>query len=173
MVGSHSLFNKVTPGALHAAFRKFQVVFLRAARIRVPFKDQMGRRAILQILLVIGGQGVQRAGLAGQQPARGLGFGGLRRRKVNAVQRELRFELFHLRWFLDLHVAGSVGGSPMSVIDRALHRVGAGLQAGGIELHVRTSSGNLTARSRIAVGQRVVVRVAAVASDCGALARKN
>ena len=77
---------------------------------------------------------------------------------------------------LDTGAGAAALGNParcVAWLANKLATFGAGLQAGGIELHVRTSSGNLTARSRIAVGQRVVVRVAAVASDCGALARKN
>src|SRR5882762_3778805 len=65
------------------------------------------------------------------------------------------------------------GGAAAAVVHRALHGVRAGLKAGGIKLNIRTAPHNLSTRRRVAVGKRIVVRVAAVASDAGALARQN
>src|SRR5438046_1625790 len=89
----------------------------------------MSRRAVLQILLVIAGEGVKRGRLAGQQTARGLGLGGLGRREVDAVQSQLGFELLNLGRLLDLDIAGCVGGATAAVIDGALHGVMAGQEA--------------------------------------------
>src|SRR5579864_1568391 len=75
----------------------------------------------------------------------------------------------NLRWFLDLDVARSIGGPASTVVDRALHGVTAGLQAGGIKLHVRAGAGDLPACGCVAIGQRIVVRIFSIAGDSGAL----
>src|SRR5438034_5579634 len=133
----------------------------------------MGRRAEFQILEVIARESVEGGGLAGQQSAGGLGLGGLRRREVDAVQGQLGLEFMHLRGFLDLDVAGSIGGAAAAVIGRALDGVSAGLQAGRIKLHVRAAASDLPAGGRVAISQRIVVRVAAIAGDSGVFTRER
>src|SRR6266481_10182204 len=78
-----------------------------------------------------------------------------------------------LRWFLDLDVAGSIGGAATAILHRALHGVRSGLQAGSIERSIRAGAANLAARSGITVCQRITVRIAARAGDSGVLARQN
>src|SRR5207237_7745710 len=68
---------------------------------------------------------------------------------------------------------GSIGGAAAAVIGRALDGVSAGLQAGRIKLHVRAAASDLPAGGRVAISQRIVVRVAAIAGDSSVFTREN
>src|SRR5713101_4522674 len=173
VIGGHAFFNQVALGAFHAPLGELHIVVLSPANIRVAFENQVGVGFKRRILLVVARQLIQGRLLAGQQPSRGFRHGGLGGREVDAVQRQLGFQLLDLRGLLDFHVAGSIGGAAAAVVHHALHAVAPRLQARGIKLHIRAAPHDLSAGRRVAVGQRIVVGVAAVASDPGALARQN
>src|SRR6266576_1308303 len=173
VIGGYTLFNEVTLGAFHAPLGEFDVEVFGPANVRMAFENQAGVWPVFQILEKVARQHIERRCLAGLQSSHGLRHGGLQRRKIDAVQRQLGFQLLDLRGLLHFHVAGSIGGAAAAVVHRALHGVAPGLKAGGIKLHIRAAPHDLSARCRVAIGQRIVVRVAAVASDAGALARQN
>src|SRR5260370_1269113 len=93
----HAFFNQVALGAFHAPLGELHIVVLSPANIRVAFENQAGVGFKRQILLVVARQLIQGDLLAGQQPSRGFRHGGLGGREVDAVQRQLGFQLLDLR----------------------------------------------------------------------------
>ena len=173
MIPRHAFFNEIALGALHAPFGEFHVVVLGTSNVRVALENQVSVRFVLQILLEVARQCIERRSLAWGQATTGLRHRRLRRREVNAVQCQLGFQLLDLRWLLHVHIAGSISAGAAAVIHGALHAVAPRLETCRIKLHIGAAAYDLSARRRVAVGQRIVVRVAAVASDAGMLARQN
>src|SRR6266478_2609232 len=173
VIRGDTFFNEIALGALYAALGEFHVVVLGTANVRVTLENQVSVRFVLQILLEVARQCIERRSLAWGQATTGLRHRRLRRREVNAVQCQLGFQLLDLRWLLHVHIAGSISAGAAAVIHGALHAVAPGLETCRIKLHIGAAAHDLSARRRVAVGQRIVVRVTAVASDAGMLARQN
>ena len=176
MVRGHALFQQVGLDAFHAALGQLYIVVFGSANVGVAFENQLGVWSVLQIILEVTGERIQRGLLAGQQTAHGLGHRGQGCREIDAVQRQLGFQLLdlrRLRGLVHFHIAGSICSSAAAIVHRTLQRVGSRLQPGGIKVHIRAASHDLSAGCGVAVRQGIVIRIAAVAGDAGAFTRKN
>src|SRR5271163_4690099 len=81
--------------------------------------------------------------------------------------------LWRRRRLLHVYVGGSIGVSAPAIADRALDGVASGLQAGRIKFNLRSAANDLATGGRVAIGERIAVRIAGDRGDTGALARHN
>src|SRR5215831_8062006 len=149
----------------HTTFGQLQIVFLRAANVRVTGQGQRRIRLVGKIFLEVGCQGVEPLLLAFKQPAIWIGSGGPIRGEVNRMQGQPAFQLLDLRGLLHVHIGGGAGAAAAAVIGRASHRVAARGNSGRVKRPGWTRTGDLSARSRIALGQRIAVRIARRGND--------
>ena len=82
----------------------------------MAFENQVSVRPVLEILQEVACQRLQSGRLTGRQTAAGFRDSGLRRREVDAVQRQLGFQLLDLRGLLHFHFARSIGRGAASVV---------------------------------------------------------
>src|SRR5205814_3324748 len=135
-------------------------------------KDQVGFRLEGKILLEVAGEGNQRVLLAGQQSAVGISHRGLRRGEVDAVQRESLLQLYLLlgrSGCLYDDLRGCIRLTTMAITYVAVHGISSRRDAGGIELYVGARACYLAAACRVAIGERIIVRVTGIGCDAGAL----
>src|SRR3984893_14020196 len=132
----------------------------RFTRIREANNDQLGVRIALE------SQGhVVAHALASIVEARSSNLG------VAAVADLGR--LWRRGRFLNVYGGGGAGASTLSVVCRAVDGITAGGEAGGVELGSRVGAGNLPGASRVAIGQRISVRIAGRGNNGHAFAGDN
>src|SRR5262245_20888889 len=135
----------------------------------MALQDEVSVRLEGQILLEVAGQGDERALLAGEQSAVGVRFRRLRGGEVDAVQREPLLQLALLGRRRDRDLRGGVSFSAAAIADVAGDGVSARRGAGGIELRDRAGTADNYPARFVTVGELVIVGVAGVRSDGGAL----
>src|ERR1700676_1456304 len=79
------------------------------------------------------------------------------------------------RWWRLLHIDGRrrIRIASSAVVDRTFHGVTASLQARGVKLGFRSVTRYMTVRGAVAVGQRIIVRIAGGSRNSGSLTRHN